>query len=590
MKAKHILYAFLGLFTVAVSSCSDFFDTDSDHVTFTDDKHINEAGDSIYSLTGILQKLQALGDRTILLGEARGDLVSVTDAASSDLRDVANFNVNDSNKYNNPRDYYAVINNCNFYIQKCDTTLKNSYGEGVFMREYAAVKAIRAWTYLQLAINYGHVPFVTEPILTKEQADATYPTQDIQGICDYFLKDLQTLTNVERPGLGTIGSYDSRFLYFPVYLVMGDLNLWKGNYKEAAYCYYRYLATANGSNSVFPIGRNYVHWGNSSWSRLTYSGSVSRFAETWNKSRELITIIPGDSLPSQGNYSELRSIYNTSADNNYEASLTPSMSLRNLSAEQSNNYITSDKDIIYTPTGLDDDRDGDLRLMDCWSHSNNRRIGDRRINYQYISKFSTRNIHIYRKTMVYLRLAEALNRAGYPHFAYQILARGVNNSVIADYVLPYCTTATDSAFVNMFSFPGTYTSTSDNNYIVFDIDNMDNLNNVNTIGIHSRGSGWACYNKNYAFPDDSTLVGDVRKQYQIEKMEDMIVDEDALELAFEGSRYYDLLRVALRRNDPSYVANKVKARNGAGTIDSGISKSLLDWKDLFLSWQGKIGY
>jgi hypothetical protein len=91
-------------------------------------------------------------------------------------------------------------------------------------------------------------------------------------------------------------------------------------------------------------------------------------------------------------------------------------------------------------------------------------------------------------------------------------------------------------------------------------------------------------------PDDSTLTDETaRKNYQIEKVEDMIVDENALECCFEGTRYYDLLRVALRRNDPTYIAKKLKNRNGSGN-DSGITKSLSDWKDFFLSWKGKIGY
>ena len=37
------------------------------------------------------------------------------------------------------------------------------------MKEYAAVKAFRAWTYLQLALVYEKVPFVTEPITSMEQ-------------------------------------------------------------------------------------------------------------------------------------------------------------------------------------------------------------------------------------------------------------------------------------------------------------------------------------------------------------------------------------------------------------------------------------
>ena len=43
-------------------------------------------------------------------------------------------------------------------------------------------------------------------------------------------------------------------------------------------------------------------------------------------------------------------------------------------------------------------------------------------------------------------------------------------------------------------------------------------------------------------------------------IEDMIMDERALELAFEGKRWSDLVRVADRRGDPSYLADKVAAK------------------------------
>jgi len=43
-------------------------------------------------------------------------------------------------------------------------------------------------------------------------------------------------------------------------------------------------------------------------------------------------------------------------------------------------------------------------------------------------------------------------------------------------------------------------------------------------------------------------------------IEDFIIDERALELAFEGKRWNDLVRIAERRNDPSYIADKVAAK------------------------------
>lgn len=55
-------------------------------------------------------------------------------------------------------------------------------------------------------------------------------------------------------------------------------------------------------------------------------------------------------------------------------------------------------------------------------------------------------------------------------------------------------------------------------------------------------------------PED--LSGDARMEY----IEDMIIQERALELAFEGQRWFDLVRIAERRNDPSYLADRVAAK------------------------------
>lgn len=587
MKAKYILSGVIAAVLMTLSSCSDFFQQESDHVTFTDNMHLNDPADTIYTLTGIMAKMQALGDRTILLGEARGDLVDITNVASSDLRDISQFNIGDENKYNNPRDYYAVINNCNLYIAKADTALKNNRNQNIFIREYAAVKAYRAWTYLQLAINYGRVPFVTEPILTKEQNDATYETKDIKEVCNWLINDITPLANEEYPGLGDIGVTNSRMLYFPIYVVLGDLNLWAGNYKEAAKAYYMGITTANGANSFYPIGTNRVSWnGTGNWTNYADSWSNGFQDEDFYPQRELITMIAGDSIPSDGNYSQLRNIFNSNEDNNYEVSLVPSEALLNLSSSQVYCQITSDGDTIYAPSNLSGLLAGDLRLYGTWSTLDNFSYKNRKINYQYISKYTSRNVHIYRRTMLYLHLAEALNRAGYPHFAYQILASGVNDKIIGDKVLPYCTTAADSAFVSEFAFP----ATSFNGYLVADLSNTTQP--FNTIGIHSRGSGWSQANKYYQMPDDTTLTGAARVDYQIDQVERMIVDEGALEFAFEGTRYYDLMRVALRRNDPAFLANRIYARRGdahAAEVKSEIKKDLMNPNNWFLNWNGKIG-
>ena len=75
------------------SACSDFFDQDSSQVIYADKGHLGNATDTVYSVIGIMNKLQSIADRTILLGEVRGDLIDVTANASADLHELSMFNV-----------------------------------------------------------------------------------------------------------------------------------------------------------------------------------------------------------------------------------------------------------------------------------------------------------------------------------------------------------------------------------------------------------------------------------------------------------------------------------------------------------------
>jgi starch-binding outer membrane protein, SusD/RagB family len=51
-------------------------------------------------------------------------------------------------------------------------------------------------------------------------------------------------------------------------------------------------------------------------------------------------------------------------------------------------------------------------------------------------------------------------------------------------------------------------------------------------------------------------------------IEDYIMAERAMELAFEGKRWFDLVRIAERRNDPAFLADRVAAKfAGTGKYD-----------------------
>ena len=620
MMTKISKFIFAVLAIGGMTSCADFFDQESEHVVFAENNHLDSATDSIYSVVGILNKLQSIGDRTILLGEVRGDLVDITSEANSDLRDMALFNIGDDNRYNKPSDYYGIINNCNYFIAKTDTALKNNRNEYIFMREYTAVKAIRAWTYLQLVLNYGSVPFVTEPILSKLEAEQNYPRYDLQAVCEYFINDLMPLTDRwadEYPNYGNIRDLRdgaSRLLFFPINVVLGDLNLWlasvTGNqsaYREAALRYYKYISQRNGDNSSYPIGMSYYTWmaGSSTWDDLYGVSSGSWSSEAYGRNTELITIIAGDSIRAEGNYSELRNLFYSREDNEYRVSIVPSTAMFDLSESQDNCVVgTTGTTFSYAPKDLTNHRSGDLRLYWCYDEGETTdRMTGERFEVSYIDKQSFQHIHIYRRAMLYLRLAEALNGAGFPRAAFSILSTGLNNDVYQSNVYPYCSQS-DSLWISQLDFPAL-------NYglvTAMEFATRNSSADHNTMGLHSRGSGWTPYNEYYRLPEaqkpeaeegnlEDPLEGLILEkdtpeliQKQQAFVDSLLLNENGLELAFEGTRFYDIMRFAFRQQNPeAFLAEKVAARRGKNNIDEGLKSRLMDRKNWYLKWEKKIG-
>ena len=70
----------------------------------------------------------------------------------------------------------------------------------------------------------------------------------------------------------------------------------------------------------------------------------------------------------------------------------------------------------------------------------------------------------------------------------------------------------------------------------------------------------------------------LRKQ---RRFEDKLMEERARELAFEGERFYDLMRIARRRNDPDYLASRVSKKYPAGMREQ-IYNLLLDENNWYI--------
>lgn len=68
-------------------------------------------------------------------------------------------------------------------------------------------------------------------------------------------------------------------------------------------------------------------------------------------------------------------------------------------------------------------------------------------------------------------------------------------------------------------------------------------------------------------------------------IEDLIIAERAMELAFEGKRFTDLVRVAQRRNDPAYLADKVAAKFEGTEMYDVVRNKLMNPENWFLPFE-----
>lgn len=579
MKSKSFIAALLAVFTLGMAtSCEDIFNIDSNRVAYTPE--ISSTADSAYYTLGVLKCMRAVADRYILLGEVRGDMAVIDEErAKTSLRNLANFNFEPENEYLNVRDYYTIINNCNYALAKMDTSiiLNNKF---VMMDEYAALLGIRAWTYLQLAINYGEVPYYTYPVTSEKDVELAYAegNKDIKYIAADLTEQLRPYIDYDLPSFaGTAGTY-------PILrLVLAELYLWGGDYENATKYYEEFfLKNEDAGLSMSDENGTVVKAG-----YLDFPGAFALWNGTHpdakNPAKKTV-VTPGSDMEVADYVAYIPMITASSDDASSEVAglftlgyLQPSPSWKSLSAKQEVfNVLEDGGKSIKSSSKVGDMR----RYVYCqeglFSFTDD--AGEEGAeSFDWYTKHTSSMVVTQRVFIACLRWAEAMNALAREQFVEG--GDSVTNAPARAYAVNSFYLLKDASKV---FFPEGSSVRKDFERFYDKLNEDENNDGIKEgeadllskyIGVHARGTGDVYYDDSIYVLKPAVIAKRLNRDASmltfndtIEYIDELIIDELALESTLEGNRFGDLIRFAKRRGDwgdvdyRHFLANRVANR------------------------------
>lgn len=551
---------YIALAALMLTSCSDFFESDSESVIKTEGQSYTSELEARAGLFGLLEGLQEIADNHVLMGELRGDLMTTTENSSQELHDIAEFNVKQDNSYLREREYYALLNDCNYYISHLDTTVTKLVGgrSQKFLYPYLAqAKAIRAWTYLQLCLDYGEVSYTTMPILDASADVAQMERIDLDHLLPLLISDLEeTLpwaavgsddadwtAGLTDPGFASsvnFGDYQAKQLLFPVRFVLGELYMWKQDFEKAVMAYYQLIIDNRLRLCAY---RNTYNSTGTQVTGRTWTQQFTGFAY-----QDIMTAIVGNEESADS-----RSQLYRMAQRDY--TIAPSTAMQE----------TFDAQFYYTNRQIS----GDLRgLYGTYRITTGEDSRAEITKYASMTASSRHYVAPVRASLIWLRYAECLNRLGKPKMAFNGLLKyglsayninlyrdrdALSGEVNGEPWIDFGQDAPDGEMAQLFSGNGR--------------------------GFHARGCGNTDMNEAYNIEEQPTAAD------TLNWVEEQLMDEYVLETALEGNRFHDLMRISRYHQDASYLADRV-ARKFPEAQREAIRTRLMDQQNWYLPHVG----
>lgn len=463
MKYNPITLTLMAGALVAAPSCVD---ADLEDALDYDKTYTNSA-DADKHILGVYSQLMSLGEQMVVLGELRGDLMSITSHANDFLQEVEAGVADSRNPYLQSQPYYSIIANCNDILYNFRLMKeRRDLSADQFAEAYSDVMALRCYVYLQLVSQFGKAYYLDNPITTvaeMEEYRKTSTPLSIDEILPLLIADMEscpTLEEYEQSELVangtasvTLNGVVMRHQFVNKKLLLADLYLWAGrsqdDYRKAAY-YYKAVLNKDADSGDDATENLYYRC-----KTFTYTGSTlptSAAATSYNYCAGTLRYLDQDEesffttwpYMFEDAVSQRPGLYEWIWTLTYTSGTSPEYPFVDLFASTgdggsyqlrpSQNFVayTRRTDILrnnqapYDPRGLD----ATYRVSSS---------GDT-VCAKYLGLYDpaqpnvkTGRLWLYRAAGIHLRFAEAINRAGYPDLAYGFIMGGLDGYYGATY-------------------------------------------------------------------------------------------------------------------------------------------------------------
>lgn len=602
-------------------SCKDLLNPEQD-LNLTQDQLFDDYYEYRAGAMGLYGLQQQLVEQLVVLGELRGDLLTVTPNADADLIEINSFQVSKTNKYADPTNFYKLISACNNFIRVLKTNHPEIMDKNApitnYDKLYGEVLSMRAWAYFNAVRIYGKIPVIYESITsieeieeylntpteyrdtsyiyerdgynkTKRDTVITLPKQfyNTERVIQVFSAQLEN--EIKAVGVNHYMDNNDKswevtvWNSFAVNALLGQMYLTSGDLAKAA-THLNAIAFTTSDNYRYQLDKAMEL---ASWRDIfttidirehIYVLRFSKATQQQNDFQRLFDIRPPHQYmikPTKTAIDLWEGVwrnYNLIVDGARPELTRLSPTAKGFPSDFYRGYGTS---YLYwknggplpagkfLTNGLVTPLESYLSMLNFKAQKDIRSYtsmmdGVDTVVYKYsVNKLpydQDANFIVYRAGGIQLYLAEI-----YTWWAYE------RNNLVSPYIANALNIVNDGA---------NYSVLSDRQQL--GVRGRVGLGGPRTTAYTPIQLGNIIY-KNDPYTNEVIGYYDFTANLPAKQLylEEQILNERARELAYEGERFYDLIRIAKRRNDPSFLAKKVSAKYPAGQREA-IYNYLLD--------------